>query len=236
MPGAAGRMARQLTFDLAGPPALGRDDFLVAPSNAAALAALDRPGEWPGGRLLLVGPEGVGKSHIAAFWAGSHGARRVPAAALRPEAADALLPQGAALVVEDAHRAGGAAGAEQALYHLWNLAPARRALLLLTARSVPRDWGLTLPDLRSRMDALAQAHLGPPDEALLAAVLVKLFADRQLSPGPGVIEALVRHMDRDLGLARKLVAEIDRDALSEGRAVTRPLAMAALGRLGAGAI
>lgn len=227
-------MSRQLTFDLTGPPALGRDDFLVAPANAAALAALDRPGDWPGGRLLLVGPDGSGKSHIAAFWAAGNGARRIAAAALRPEAADALLPEGAALVVEDAHRAGGAAGAEQALYHLWNLAPARGALLLLTARTAPRDWGLTLPDLRSRMDAMAQAHLGPPDEALLGAVLVKLFADRQLQVPPEVIAALVPRMARDLGLARRLVAAIDEGALSQGRAITRPLALATLERLGEG--
>ena len=224
-------ISRQLTFDLTGPPALGRDEFLVAPSNAAALAALDRPAQWPGGRLLLVGPDGSGKSHTAAFWAAGNGARRVAAAALRPEAADALLPEGGALVVEDAHRAGGAAGAEQALYHLWNLAPVRGALLLLTARTVPRDWGLTLPDLRSRMDTLAQAHLGPPDEALLGAVLVKLFADRQLQVPPEVIAALVPRMERDLGLARRLVAAIDEGALAAGRAITRPLALATLDRL-----
>lgn len=224
-------MARQLTFDLTGPPALGRDDFLVAAANAPALAALDRPADWPGGRLLLIGPEGAGKSHLAAFWAAGNGAGRIAAAALRPEAADALLPEGGALVVEDAHRAGGAAGAEQSLYHLWNLAPARRALLLLTASTAPRDWGLTLPDLRSRMDAVAQAHLGPPDEALLGAVLVKLFADRQLQVAPEVIAALVPRMERDLGLARRLVAAIDEGALSAGRAITRPLALATLENL-----
>ncbi|HRO13550.1 MAG TPA: hypothetical protein PLL33_00600, partial [Paracoccus sp. (in: a-proteobacteria)] len=104
-------------------------------------------------------------------------------------------------------------------------------LLLMTARTPPRDWGLSLPDLASRMAAMPLVRLGTPDESLLAAVLVKLFADRQLAPGPGVVEALVRRMDRDLGLARRLVAEIDRAALSEGRAVTRSLALAALADL-----
>ena len=212
---------------------MGRADFLPAPSNAAALALIDMPERWPQGRLILAGPEGSGKSHMAAFWAAENGARRVSVSALSADAADALMPQGGALVVENAHRAGGAAGAELALFHLWNLSGARGGLLLLTARVPPRDWGLALPDLASRMASTALVRLDPPDEHLLTAVLVKLFADRQLSPGPGVIEALVRHMDRDLGLARRLVAEIDRDALSEGRAVTRPLAMAALGRLGA---
>ena len=226
-------VARQLTLDLRTPPALSRADFLPAPANAEALALLDRPRDWPQGRLLLVGPEASGKSHLAAFWAAENGAQRMRASALRPEIADTLVQPDGALVIEDAHRAGGAAGAELALFHLWNLSAERGALLLITARTPPRDWGLALPDLASRMASTALVRLEPPDEHLLTAVLVKLFADRQLSPGPGVIEALVRHMDRDLGLARRLVAEIDRDALSEGRAVTRPLAMAALGRLGA---
>lgn len=224
-------MPRQLALDLTTPPALGRADFLVTPASAPALALLDRPGDWPGGRLLLVGPEGAGKSHIASFWAAEHGARRIAASALGPELADALLPPGAALVVEDAHRAGGAAGAEQALFHLWNLVPSRGATLLLTARTPPRDWGLALPDLRSRMDAMAQARLGPPDDALLAAVLVKLFADRQIAIPPAVVAALVARMERDLGLARRLVAAIDRGALAAGRPVTRRLALDTLAGL-----
>jgi len=225
-------VARQLILDLAGPPALGRADFLVTPAHADALAALAAPKDWPGGRLLLIGPEGAGKSHLAAIWAAENGARRVTASALRPEGADTLLPEGGALVVEDAHRAGGAAGAEQALYHLWNLTTARDGLLLLTARTPPRDWGLVLPDLRSRADALAQVRLGPPDEALLAAVLVKLFADRQIDVQAEVVSALVARMDRDLGLARRLVAAIDERALAQGRAVTRPLALDTLAGLG----
>ncbi|KGJ09697.1 P-loop NTPase family protein [Paracoccus sphaerophysae] len=228
-------MARQLTFDLGLTPALGRADFLPAPANAAALAMVDRPQDWPQGRLLLVGPEASGKSHIASFWAGEHGARVVRGGALRVDAADALAPEAGALVIDDADRVAHAAGAEQALFHLWNLSAARGTLLLMAARAAPRDWGLVLPDLASRMASVAVARLGAPDEALLGAVLVKLLADRQLTPGPGVVEALVRHMDRDLALARRLVAEIDRTALAEGRGVTRPLALDALARLtGAG--
>lgn len=225
------RMPRQLALDLALPPALGRNDFLVTPASAAVLAALDAPDAWPDGRLLLIGPEGSGKSHLAAIWAAANGAMRLPAAGLRPEAADAALPEDGALVVEDADCAGGAAGVERTLFHLWNLAPVRRGRLLLTARSAPRDWGLALPDLRSRMDAVAQARLGHPDEALLGAVLVKLFADRQLAVAPDVIGGLVRHMDRDLGLARRLVAAIDDTALAEGRRITRRLAFLTLAAL-----
>lgn len=222
---------RQLVFDLALPPALGRADFLPAPANADALAMLARSGDWPQGRLLLIGPEGAGKSHLAAIWAAEAGATPCQASALRVAAVDSIVPEGAALVIEDADCAAGMAEAEAALFHLANLAGARGARLLLTARAPVRDWGLALPDLRSRMEAVTAVTLGRPDEALLEAVLVKLFADRQLAPAPGVIAALVRRMDRDLGLARRIAAAIDAEALAAGRAVTRPLALAALARL-----
>lgn len=216
--------SRQLTLDLTTPPAHARADFLTAPANRAALDALDQPLSWPQGRMLLIGPEGAGKTHMAAFWAAENGARRISAAALRPDAADLLAAEGGAVVVEDADHAGFAAGAEQALFHLWNLCGPRDCLLLLTARRAPRDWGLVLPDLRSRMDAMPQVHLGPPDETLLAAVLVKLFADRQLAVSAGLIDWLVLHMDRDLGLARRLVAAMDRAAMAEKGPVTRRIA------------
>lgn len=222
---------RQLPLDLRSPPALGRTDFLPAAANAQALSLLDRPQAWPQQRLMLVGPEGSGKSHLTAFWAAERGAAVLPGTALAAAGVDALIAEGGALAVEDADRCAGDEAAEQALFHVWNLAAAREALLLLTARAAPRDWGLRLPDLRSRLEATALVRLDRPDEALLSAVLVKLFADRQLVPGPDVIAALVRRMDRDLGLARRLVAAIDAQALAAGRAVTRPLALAVLDRL-----
>lgn len=224
-------MPRQLTLDLTTPPAFARADFLPAEANEAALSTLDAPEDWPQGRMLLIGPEGSGKSHMAAFWAAENGARRIDTAKLRPEATDHLVTEGGALVVEDADHAGFAAGAEQSLFHLWNLCGARNCLLLLTARTPPRDWGLSLPDLRSRMDAIAQVRLGPPDEALLAAVLVKLFADRQLTVSAGLIDWLVLRMDRDLGLARRLVAAMDKTAMADKSPVTRRIAADLLDKL-----
>lgn len=224
-------MARQLTLDLAGDPAHSRDDFLIAPANALALAALDAPAAWPQGRMLLIGEAGAGKTHLASFWAADRAALRVAARSLTPEDADDLMPQDGALVVEDADRAGGIAPAEEALFHLWNISHARRCLLLLTARSAPRDWGLRLPDLRSRMDAMPQTRIAAPDEALLAAVLVKLFADRQLAVPADLIDWLVLRMDRDLGLARKLVAALDDAAMADRRRITRRLAADLLDKL-----
>ena len=224
-------MRRQLTLDLTTPPAFSRADFLPSAANEAALSALDAPRDWPQGRMLLIGPEGAGKSHMAAFWAAENGARKVTAAGLNPENSFHLVAEDGALVVDDADHSGYAAGAEQALFHLWNLCGARNCLMLMTARTAPRDWGLALPDLRSRMDAVAQVKLGPPDEALLAAVLVKLFADRQLTVSAGLIDWLVLRMDRDMGLARRLVSGMDRMALSRKGPVTRKIAADLLDKL-----
>lgn len=224
-------MARQLILDLTGDPAHGRADFLVAEANKLAIETLDAPDDWPQGRMLLIGEAGSGKSHMANFWSLENGAERYPAATLRVDSMDMLVQEDGALVVEDAQRVGGAAGAEQALFHLWNLSEARGCLLLLTARTPPRDWGMVLPDLRSRMDAMPQTRIAGPDEGLLAAVLIKLFADRQINAPPGLIDWLARQMDRDLGLARRLVDALDRAALADRRSLTRNLAAELLDNL-----
>ena len=224
-------MARQIPLDLRLPPARTRADFLIAPANRDALAMIDAPATWPQGRLILTGPDGAGKSHIASFWAAERGAPIRMAAGLGDDDADALAATGGAVVIEDADRAAGIAAAERALFHLWNLCPQRGCLMLMTARAAPRDWGVTLPDLRSRLDATAQLRLGAPDESLLAAVLVKLFADRQLAVPAGLIDWLVRRMDRDLGLARRLVAGLDAAAMSAGGPVTRRMAADLLDKL-----
>ena len=192
---------------------------------------IDAPASWPQGRLILTGPDGAGKSHIASFWAAERAAPIRPASGLAEDDADPLATAGGAVVIEDADRAAGNAAAERALFHLWNLGAQRGCLVLMTARAAPRDWGIALPDLRSRLDATAQIRLGAPDESLLAAVLVKLFADRQLAVPAGLIDWLVRRMDRDLGLARRLVAGLDAAALAQGGPVTRRMAADLLDKL-----
>lgn len=222
-------MSRQLAFDLPAREALGRGDFFVSPSNTLALAALDGWRAWPGGRMLLVGPDGAGKTHLAHVWAAESGARIAPAAGLEAADLPALIEAGA-LVIEDADGVAGDGPAEAALFHLHNMAAARGVPLLLTARRPVRDWGLGLPDLESRVQAMPMTRLDPPDDALLSAVLVKLFADRQLTVAPALIPYLASRMDRSFAAARDLVAQLDALALAEGRAVTRQLASTLLDR------
>lgn len=216
-------MIRQYTFDLAAEVPFRREDYFAAPSNAIAYAqVMDRA--FPGGRMLLVGPAGAGKSHLAHIWAEVADAAAVRASDL---AQTDLRGLGGALVVEDIHQIAGQPQAEEALFHLWNRSADHP--LLLTAQGMPRDWGLALPDLLSRVQAMPVAQLEPPDDALLAAVLVKLFADRQVTVQPNLIAYLVARMERSVAAARSLVAVLDARALSLGRPITRAMAAEILG-------
>ena len=220
-------MAEQLTFDLPARPALGRADFFVSPANADAVALLDAGGTWPNGRMVLTGPEGAGKSHLVAAWSAETGAAVVQADGLAGSAPDRLAAPGA-VAVEDADRPLPPEG-EEALFHLANILAAAGGRLLLTARTPPSHWPVRLPDLASRMQASGLARLAPPDDALLSAVLVKQFADRQVMPPPALIRWLVARIDRSFAAAARAVDALDRAALAEGRPVTPALARRVLG-------
>ncbi|TGD64765.1 chromosomal replication initiator DnaA [Tabrizicola sp. WMC-M-20] len=221
-------MTRQLAFDLPARQAFRRADFFESVANAHALAAVDGWRDWPGGKMLLVGPPGAGKTHLAHLWADMAGAVMVAGTALA--GADLLaLAQAGTVVVEDADAVAGVPEAEVALFHLHNLVVPRGSLLL-TARGPVRDWGLALPDLKSRMEAAPVARLEAPDDALLSAVLVKLFTDRQTVVPPALIPWLVARMERSIDAARALVAAMDARALAQGRPITRATAQGLLDR------
>jgi chromosomal replication initiation ATPase DnaA len=216
-------LTRQLAFDLASRAALRREDFFVTDANRLALETLDAWAGWPGRKCLLLGPEGSGKSHLAAVWAAGVGGQVLPIAALAT--ADLGAFAGARVAVEDADQGSPAEAA--GLFHLHNLVTGQGALLV-TAQTPPGDWASGLPDLVSRMQAATVARLDPPDDALLSAVLVKLFADRQVAVAPALIPYLVARMPRSVAAARGLVAELDARALAEGRPITRALAAGVL--------
>jgi len=215
-------MHRQLSFDLPVRAALGREDFFVAPANAMAVALIEGWRDWPGRKLVLEGPKGAGKTHLAHVWAQAAGARIVEARAL----AGADIPDLASgpVAVEDVPLIAGDTAAENALFHLHNLTLAEGHSLLLTADRPAAHWGLTLPDLASRMQGTQATRLDAPDDRLLTALLAKLFADRQLIPTPDTIPYLVTRMDRSFDSARQLVAALDAAALAQGRPINRKLA------------
>ena len=215
----------QLPLDLELRPALGRDDFMVAPSNEVAVAWIDRWPDWPGPALAIYGPPGCGKTHLCQVWRAMSGAVQADAAALDANQPPELLGAARACVIDDAEAALGAdAERERRVLHLYNLLSERGGHLLVTGRDAPARWACALPDLGSRLAAMTAARLAAPDDALVEAVLVKLFADRQLRVGGEVVRFLSARMERSFEAARALVAALDRAALAGRRAVTVPLA------------
>jgi chromosomal replication initiation ATPase DnaA len=211
---------RQLALALAHPESLARDDFLSGPSNAGALRLIEAWPDWPDRMIVLIGPEGSGKSHLAAIWAHTAGARLVAAHALEEGRVPAALATGA-VVIEDM-----APGLfdERALFHLLNLARESGCFALFTARSAPSGWPLRIADLASRLRALPKATVDAPDDGLLRAVLVKLFSDRQVVVDEALIAYLMTRMERSFGAARALVSALDAEALRRKRPLTRALA------------
>jgi chromosomal replication initiation ATPase DnaA len=209
---------RQLALALDHAESYAREDFLSGPCNAAARALIDSWPDWPANTVVLVGPEGSGKSHLAAIWTAAAGARVFSGRAL---AQSDLLPSLAtgALVVEEA-----AAADERALFHLINLAREQEAFLLFTARTPPSTWPVVLPDLASRLRAIPVVTLQAPDDALLSAVIVKIAADRQLDLDGGTVFYLCTHIERSFAAARAAVIALDDEALQRGRPPTRALA------------
>jgi chromosomal replication initiation ATPase DnaA len=216
---------RQLAFDLSLDPRFGREDFLVSPSNERAYALIERWPDWPDPVLVLVGPKGSGKSHLAAIWAASAHAWTVDAFEVSGSRVPHLVSNGA-LVIEDAD---GSDRDEAALFHLLNLARERGACVLVTAAAPPDRWSLRTPDLLSRLRLAPSVSLDPPDDALLRAVLVKLFVDRQLVVDTTVVDYVALRIERSLARASEVVAALDREALSRGRRITRPMAAEVLG-------
>jgi chromosomal replication initiation ATPase DnaA len=211
---------RQLALALPHAERLTRDDFLEGPANEAGLALIDSWPDWPNRIMLLVGPQGSGKSHLASIWAELSGARSTSAYALTADAVPGALATGA-LVVDDLKPQG---FDERALFHLLNLARQDEAYVLMTARIPPSAFEVELRDLRSRLRAVPVVTLLPPDDLLLRALIVKFCADRQLVVDESVVSYLTSRIERSYTAARQAVELLDTEALRLRRPVTRALA------------
>jgi chromosomal replication initiation ATPase DnaA len=199
---------------------LTRDNFFEGPANTAGLALVDSWPEWPSRVMLLVGPEGSGKSHLAAIWAEQSGARSISAHALTAASVPGALATGA-LVVEDLNAPD---FDERALFHLMNLAREDGAFALITARTPPSTFQIELRDLRSRLRAVPTVALLPPDDELLRALIIKFCTDRQMAADDSVVGYLATRIERSSAAARRAVELLDTEALRQGRPVTRALA------------
>lgn len=215
----------QLTLGFGHRASLAGDDFLVAPSNAEALAWIERWPDWPGPVVAVWGPPACGKTHLARLFEAISGGRLITSREIAAADPVELAAAGAPLILEDAEKALriGGKSLEEALFHLYNALNDTTGGLLLTAENAPARWELKLADLRSRLIVAPTAEIGPPGDAMIEAVLVKLFSDRQLKVEPDVIRYLAARMERSLAEAARLVGAIDGMALSRRRNVTVPL-------------
>ncbi len=217
---AASSAPRQLVLALPHAESFAREDFLSGPSNATALALIERWPDWPAPVVALVGPEGSGKSHLATIWAGMSGARVVSARRLSEIDLPAAFATGA-LVVEDLEPS---SVDERALFHLLNLAREEGAFVLITSRLAPASLKVEIRDLASRLRSLAVVKLDAPDDELLRAVIVKLAADRQIAVDRALANYLATRIERSFAAVRAAVAQLDEEAMRRQRPVSRALA------------
>ncbi|MGH7249043.1 MAG: chromosomal replication initiator DnaA, partial [Pseudomonadota bacterium] len=209
---------RQLALALPHSESFAREEFLSGPGKESALKLIDSRPDWPANAVALVGPEGSGKSHLAAIWAAQAGARVTSGRSLSDAALLPALATGA-LIVEDA-----AAADERALFHLLNLAGEEGAFLLITARVAPASWSVAIADLASRLRALPVVALQAPNDAMLRGLIVKLAADRQLELDESIVSYLSTRIERSFAAARAAVIALDNEALQQRLPVTRALA------------
>ena len=216
----AAKKPRQLALALPVEERLDLEDFLVGSSNEAAFAVIEAWPDWPDKVQILTGPTGTGKSHLAAIWADKAKATRITPALLH-ENDPATLAASPALLIEDADRLG---LSENALFHLLNAVRRGPTSVLMTARTPPDLWGLKTADLLSRLRLAPQISLETADDALLGAILVKFFLERQIVVDTALVEFLRARVERSVPAMRALVERLDHEALARGRRVNRALA------------
>ena len=211
---------RQLPLDLPIETRLDVEDFVISSSNEVAYQFIEKWPDWPDRVLLLTGPEASGKSHLAAVWASKSRARIEKASDIKLDRVPHLVSSGA-LVIEDCDRS---ALDEHALFHLINAARERGTYVLITARRGPNEWELQTQDLISRLRLAPEVKIDGPDDALLNAVLFKLFIDRQLVIDTTIITFIHSRIERSIAAARDFVERLDREGLARGKPITRALA------------
>ena len=210
-----------MVLDLPYREAWSLGDFLPAQSNREAYDAVLAWPAWPTMALLVLGPEGAGKTHLARIWAGRSRAVSFAAADVwEPAEPLSRLGEASAAVVEGVD----ALEDEAQLFHLYNVLAERHGHLLLTAEQPMTAWRLRLPDLRSRLATAWSVRIDQPCDALLAALLVKQFADRQIRVEAGVVDYLVSRMERSFVSVRRVVDGLDKASLRSGRPIRLPLA------------
>ncbi|MGH6932465.1 MAG: HdaA/DnaA family protein [Dongiaceae bacterium] len=228
---AGARPLTQLPFEFGHRPSYAAADFLISDSNADAYGWVERWPDWPAPGLVVHGPPGCGKSHLAELWGARADAVAIATAMLETRDAAALLGEARCCIVDDLTDCLEGNGAERTLLHLFNMVAERHGQMMLSASTPPVRWRIGLADLRSRLLAIPSVAIKPPDDGLLQALISKLFHDRQMSVDSDVVSYIVTRMERSFDGARRIVDAIDRAALAQRRRPTGTLVRDVMDRL-----
>jgi DnaA regulatory inactivator Hda len=222
-------MTRQYPLPLPHREAMEADDFMVTPSNREAIAWIDQWPNWPSHGLIIYGPAGCGKTHLSHVWLSKSHGKSVTLQEILSQNAGTLIMNNRMIAVDNAEKGMGKRETEEALFHLYNLLQETKGFLLLTAKQPPAQWHIQLADLRSRLLSLPAVSLAAIDDDLLSALLIKQFRDRQIDITMDIIDYLLPRVERSPEAIRRLVSDLDRASLAEGRGITVALARRLLG-------
>lgn len=220
----------QFTLNFEHRPSFSGDDFLVAPANQSAIDRIDQWPDWPHTALAVSGPRGSGKTHLSHVFMARSRAIRIDLSELNAGDIRQLVSEHPAFVLDDLDDIG-QTPAEETLFHFLNIIREESRSALLLATTPPARWSVTLPDLQSRLNAIPHASIASPDDTLMAALVVKLFRDRQLRIDTSIVDYLLARTDRSFDGIRATIAQIDETALREGRNITIPLVRQVLDRM-----
>jgi len=209
----------QLVMPFSSAPSYHAADFIRGAANAEGVRWVEAWPEWPYSMLLLTGPKGSGKTHLSHVFAARARATIIPTERVGTAPADHLLTGNHCWVLDNIDSITDAPALAQLINHVW----ARGDYLMMTAAAPAAQLSIPLPDLRSRLLAMPSITLGAPDDALLAGVLAKEFADRQLRVAPDVLNYAATRLERSYSSMQQFAARIDALSLARGKAITLPL-------------
>ena len=218
----------QLPLALRYPPDQRFESFIAPPDGALpALSALATvaDADW----VYLSGASRTGKTHLAlaVCAAAEQQGRRaayLPLAAAAGRLRDALdaLEGHDVVALDGLDGIAGAREDEVALFDFHNRARSSGLNVLYTARGIPDDIGLVLPDLRSRLQQCLRLALDPLDDEGRRDVLRDRAQRRGLVLEDAALDWLLTRTDRDLGALVALLDRLDRASLAAQRRITVP--------------